>query len=90
MIVIQMDIKRLLNSETGRIMISILLGLGFSAMFRKICKDRNCMEFYGVPIEKIQQKTFQHEDKCFQYQPKTARCNPTVKRVVPFDATAVV
>ena len=77
-----MNIKRFLNTETGKVMISIILGLGLSTIFRKICKDKNCMEFYGVPTERISLKTFQYDDKCYQYQPKSARCNPTVKKTV--------
>ena len=37
-----MYIRRLLNGAFGRGIISILLGLGLSTLFRKVCKDRNC------------------------------------------------
>lgn len=80
-----MNIKRFLNTETGKVLISIILGLGLSTIFRKICKDKNCMEFYGVPTERIAEKTFQYDDKCFQYEPKSVRCNPTVKKTLPIE-----
>lgn len=80
-----MNIKRFLNTDTGKTLISILLGLGLSTIFRKICKDKNCMEFYGVPTERILLKTFQYDGECFQYQPKSARCNADTKRVLPIE-----
>jgi len=84
-----MNIKRFLNTETGKIMVSIVLGLGLSTIFRKICKDKNCMEFYGVPTERIALKTFQYDDQCFQYQHKSARCNPGVKRTVLIESDTI-
>ena len=40
-----MNIKRLLNTHLGRIIISILLGLGLASLFRKVCTDKNCIKF---------------------------------------------
>ena len=39
-----MEIKHFLSSENGKIIISILLGLGFATLFRKNCEGRNCFE----------------------------------------------
>ena len=35
--------KDLLKNETGRLIISILLGLGLAAIFRRVCKDKKCI-----------------------------------------------
>ena len=40
-----MNLKRLIHSDIGRIIISILLGLGLATLFRKVCNDRSCMIF---------------------------------------------
>lgn len=77
-----MDLQRLLNTSNGRIILSILLGLGLSTLFRKFCTDRNCMAFYCAPENQILGKTFQQDEKCFQYQPKSTACNSQVKMIV--------
>ena len=40
-----MNLRRLIYSDIGRIIISILLGLGLATLFRKVCNDRNCLVF---------------------------------------------
>ncbi len=40
-----MHIRRLIYSDFGRIVISILLGLGLATIFRKVCNDINCLIF---------------------------------------------
>ena len=42
-----MNFKRLINTSLGKIIISIMLGLGLATLFRKVCKDKNCITFKG-------------------------------------------
>ena len=37
-----MEIKKLINSLTGKYVMSILLGLGLAALFRKACTSKKC------------------------------------------------
>ena len=39
------ELKTFINSGKGRIILSILLGFGIATLFRKACKDRNCLNF---------------------------------------------
>ena len=41
-----MFMKRFTDSLFGRILISVLLGLGLATLFRKVCKDRKCLINY--------------------------------------------
>lgn len=77
-----LDFKRLLESATGKIMISIILGLGLATIFRKICKDGSCIDFHGPVIGDLEHKIYRHDEKCYQYTSVAAKCNPDVKRVV--------
>ena len=45
-----MNLRRLLESELGKNIISILLGLGLATLFRKVCTDKNCIRFNGPII----------------------------------------
>ena len=74
---------KLLNSPAGKIMISILLGLGLATLFRKVCKNRNCMIFKAPEIEKIKDKTFKYNDKCYKYIEKAESCDKN-KKIVSF------
>lgn len=80
-----MNYKNLLNSNSGRIVISIILGLGIACLFHKACKDKDCIHFSGPIISNVDGKIFQHDNKCYTYKAKAVKCNPT-KKTVYFDA----
>ena len=76
-----MYIRRLLYSPFGQCVISILLGLGLSTLFRKVCKDRSCIVFKGP--ENIKDKVFKYGDKCYTYSANAQSCDKT-KKIIPF------
>lgn len=78
-----MNFKRLLHSKFGQIIISILLGLGLATLFRKVCKDRQCMLFKGPELNKIKNKIFKYNNKCYKYTESAETCDKK-KRIVEF------
>lgn len=78
-----MYIRRLIYSDFGSIVMSIILGLGLATLFRKVCKDRNCMKFEGPSINKIKGQVFKYNDKCYTYEPSITKCDDKMK-IVPF------
>jgi hypothetical protein len=52
-----MGFQRLLHTDTGRIIISIVLGLGIASLFRKVCKDRSCIRFRAPPLKDLENDT---------------------------------
>ena len=78
-----MYIRRLIHSEFGKNIVSILLGLGLATLFRKVCKNRNCMIFKAPEIEKIKDKTFKYNNKCYKYIEKAESCDKN-KKIVSF------
>ena len=60
-----MNLHRLLNSDLGINMISIILGLGLATLFRKVCTDKNCITFNGPVISEIDGKTYKYGEKCY-------------------------
>ena len=79
-----MNFKRLLNSSLGKIIISILLGLGLATIFRKVCNDRNCITFRGPILGDIDGKIYKHGEKCFSYNAVSTPCDKN-KQVVIMD-----
>lgn len=70
-----MDVKRLMLSKTGSILISIVLGLGLAALFRKACKDNQCIVIKGPNVEEIQRHYYKVNDDCYKYEPVLSKCD---------------
>ena len=77
------DFGKLLRSNTGRILISIILGLGLASLFRKECKSDECLDFKGPNDEDIKNKLFRFDNKCYyvDVEPEAAECD-TSKTIV--------
>ena len=78
-----MYLRRLIYSDVGRYIISILLGLGLATLFRKACNDRSCLVFHAPHINKIKGQVFDFEGKCFAFEEKAERCNKN-KKILSF------
>lgn len=76
------NVKRMLHTNLGNVFISIILGLGLATLFRKVCKDRECIHFYGPILTDIDGKIYQHGDKCYQYDVQSSGKCDTTKRIV--------
>jgi len=63
------------KSENGKILISIIWGLGLACLFRKACKGRDCIVVKAPNPNYIKNNTFKHDDKCYQYIPQSTDCN---------------
>lgn len=78
-----MYIRRLLYSDPGRYAISIILGLGLATLFRKVCKDRECLVFQAPDMHKIKDQTFRFNEKCYIFEEKAESCNNS-KKILKF------
>lgn len=66
---------RLFHSKSGHIVISIILGFGLACLFRKVCKDRECIIYTAPDFKKIKDKIFKFDEKCYKYTKETSTCN---------------
>jgi len=69
-----MYLRRLIYSDFGKIIISVLLGLGLSTLFRKVCNERNCLVFKAPGIDKIDEKIYKYDNKCYKYKASALQC----------------
>ena len=74
-----MYIQKFLNSDTGKYLMSILLGLGLATLFREVCKGEHCVRYIATPISEIQDKVFKYNEKCYQYTPESGTCKKNIK-----------
>ena len=67
-------INNFLNSKNGRILISIVWGLGLAALFRKVCKGRNCLIVRGPHPMQVTNKIYKFNNKCYRYSTQNISC----------------
>jgi hypothetical protein len=80
-----MNLKRLLNTQIGVFLISILLGLGLATLFYKACNGKHCIHFNGPLIDEIDGKTYKFGEECYKYTFQSAKCDST-KKIVELDS----
>jgi hypothetical protein len=76
-----MNIKKWIHSETSKYIISVILGLGLSTLFRKECIGDKCIYFTSPPIEELQKETYLYGKKCYTYESKSELCDSEKKSV---------
>lgn len=74
-------IKDALNSDTGSILISIILGLGLSALFYKACDGQECRVIRGPNPKDLRDYVYRIQNECYKYTPYVTQCE-TEKRAV--------
>lgn len=74
-------ISKLLHSKIGKYFISIALGIGLATLFRKACKDRNCLVFYAPPTQKVNGKIYKFNDKCYTFTENAVSCDATKETI---------
>ena len=81
-----MHITRLFHSKTGKIMISIILGLGIASLFRQSCKGTNCRFLQAPPMNDVANKVYKHpsSDRCLTYDVIPVKCDKS-KKIYHYD-----
>ena len=67
-------LKSLAKSDKGKTIISIIVGLGLAALFRKVCNDRDCIIIIGPPIEEVTGSVYAFDGRCYKYKAKSTSC----------------
>ena len=65
----------IMNNPLGRIIVSIILGLGLATLFRKVCSGNNCIIVKGPSPNDINKYYYKIDDDCFKYTPYATQCN---------------
>jgi hypothetical protein len=77
---------RLLESSLGRIIISILLGLGLASLFRQVCNSKNCIKFDGPVLSEIDGKVMRFGESCYKYDLVHTKCDDS-KNIIDLEKT---
>lgn len=67
-------LKRIAKDDVGKVIISVILGLGISALFRKVCNDRDCIVIRGPPISEVEKNIYSFDGRCYKYKAQSTSC----------------
>lgn len=76
-----MNISRWLHSDTSKYIISVILGLGLSTLFRRECVGEKCLNFTAPPISELEKETYIYGKKCYTYNSSSETCDSNKKKV---------
>jgi hypothetical protein len=76
-----MYLDKFVHTQTGRIIMSVLLGIGLATFFRTICKGKNCKIITSPPIEDLDDQTYKFDDKCYKMEKNAIKCDNKKKIV---------
>lgn len=70
-----MYLNKFIHSNTGKIVMSILLGVGLSSLFRAVCKGKNCRILAAPPMEEIENQIYKFDGKCYKLEKNAVKCD---------------
>lgn len=74
-----------MHTKFGRIIISVLLGLGLASIFRRSCKNHRCLVFKAPQITALTEGVYMHGGKCFSYKTTSVPCNSAKHDIIDVD-----
>jgi hypothetical protein len=69
-----MYLDKFVHSQTGKVIMSIILGIGLATLFRAACKGTRCRVISSPPIEEIEDQTYRFNDKCYTFEKNPISC----------------
>lgn len=66
--------KKLMESNTGAIIISVIIGLGLAALFRRACHGDGCVVIKAPNMEEVKKHVYKIQSDCFKYTPEVIPC----------------
>jgi hypothetical protein len=76
-----MYLGKFVHTQSGKIIMSILLGFGLASLFRTVCKNKDCLIFHAPPIEELKDKIYKNNGKCVKYSQIATKCVSGAKTV---------
>lgn len=78
-----MHLYKFVKSNSGKYMMSIILGIGLATIFRSVCKGKECYVYKAPPLDEIKEKIYKFDGKCYKFESANQKCDNN-KRVVSF------
>lgn len=78
-----MHLAKFLTTESGKYIMSAILGFGLATMFRFSCSGKNCYIFKAPDFNEINDKIFKHDGSCYKYSQVSKQCDKTKPIIDP-------
>ena len=65
----------MLQTPFGSILVSVILGLGIAALFRKACDDKKCVVIQGPSMDEVGKFYYKIDQDCYKYTPVASECD---------------
>ena len=76
-----MQYDKFVHPNTGKILMSLLLGIGLATFFRSVCKGRNCIIEQSPSLGELDGQTYLFDDKCYKMNKNAISCDKNKKTV---------
>lgn len=78
------NLMKKLHSRAGRIIVSIILGLGIASIFRPKCHKKECLDFKGPDLKEIEHNIYRYNDRCYKFKLTSKSCLEKPDKQVKF------
>ena len=69
------NITKLLNSRRGKIILSIMWGVGLAALLcYQVCDGPQCIVFQAPSVKEIKSNVFHQDGNCYNFVPYSVPC----------------
>lgn len=68
------NIHKLLKTKASAIIMSIVLGLGLAALFRRVCDGSKCIIVEGPDVKETDGVYYKIDKDCYKYTPVASEC----------------
>ena len=77
------NLLKAVDTRVGRIVVSVILGVGLASIFRRVCNSRECLVFEAPPMEEVTKNTYRYNGKCYRFEESPVACS-SKKKIVEF------
>ena len=74
-----MYLDKFVHTQTGRIIMSVLLGIGLATFFRTVCQGKRCRTYAAPPLEELDDQTYRFDGKCYKMEKSAVKCDASKK-----------
>jgi len=78
------NVIKSMKTDIGKMILSIILGIGLASLFRKSCESRNCLVFHAPSFKEINENVYKYDNKCYKFKEHPVKCNGKNKKQVRF------
>ena len=75
------NMMKTIHTANGKLVISFILGIGLASLFRKVCKDRNCIVFRAPDFDEVTKNTYTYGEKCYAFTKNAVPCGKTEREI---------